>query len=53
MIRKEGSKFIILNKDGTKKLGEYASKEEAEKRLKQIEFFKALQKHPEIARKAK
>lgn len=50
MIRKQGEKFIIYSESG-KKLGEFNSKEEAEKRLKQIEFFKALETHPGIAKK--
>lgn len=44
MIRKVGNKFVIFNHDGTKKLGEYTSKEEAEKRLRQIEAFKYMAK---------
>ena len=44
MIRKENGKFVILNHDGTKKLGEYATREEAEKRLRQIEAFKYMAK---------
>ena len=39
-IRKEGDKYIIYSKDGSKKLGEYNSKADAEKRLQQIEYFK-------------
>ena len=39
MIAKRGDKYVILSKKG-KQLGEYGSKEEATKRLKQIEYFK-------------
>lgn len=39
-IVKQGSKFVILSKDGSKKLGEYDNEEDAKKRLRQIEFFK-------------
>lgn len=39
MIAKRGDKYVILSKKG-KQLGEYDSKEEATKRLKQIEYFK-------------
>ena len=53
MIRKEGDKYVIKSKDGSKNLGEYATEEEAKKRLKQIEFFKALKNHPDLKRKAK
>lgn len=42
MIVKEGSKYILYSKDGTKKLGEFASKKAAEKREKQINYFKSL-----------
>lgn len=40
MIRKEGSKYVVRSEDGTKKLGEYETKEEAEKRLRQVEYWK-------------
>ena len=43
MIRKVGSKFKIFSKEG-KLLGEYTTREEAEKRLKQIEMFKHIKK---------
>jgi hypothetical protein len=39
-IVKQGSKFVILSKDGDKKLGEYDNEDAAKKRLRQIEFFK-------------
>lgn len=38
-IRKTGSEYTILSKKG-KKLGKYKSREAAEKRLRQIEWFK-------------
>ena len=38
-IRKSGDEYTILSKKG-KKLGKYKNKEAAEKRLKQIEWFK-------------
>lgn len=40
MIVKVGDKFVIKSEDGSKTLGTYTTKEEAEKRLKQIEYFK-------------
>lgn len=50
MIRREGSKFVVRSEDGTKKLGEYATEEEAKHRLKQVEYWKAvgekMKKHP-------
>ena len=39
-IVKQGSKFVILSKDGSKKLGEYDNEKDAKDRLRQIEFFK-------------
>lgn len=39
-IEKQGDKYIVWNHDGSKKLGEYSSEQEAKKRLKQIEYFK-------------
>jgi hypothetical protein len=53
MIRKEGNKWILFSHDGKKHLGEFDSKEAAEKRERQINFFKAVTSHPEIANKIK
>lgn len=39
-IRKQGDKYVIYSKDGDKKLGTYTSRSAAEKRLRQIEYFK-------------
>ena len=39
-IRKQGNKYVIYSKDGKKKLGTYDSRKDAEKRLRQIEYFK-------------
>ena len=39
-IRKQGDKYVIYSKDGSKKLGTYTSRKAAEKRLGQIEYFK-------------
>lgn len=41
MIRKEGSKYVLYSKDGSKKLGTYNTKAEASKREKQIQYFKS------------
>lgn len=38
-IRKKGSRYVIYSESG-KKLGDYATREEAEHRLGQIEYFK-------------
>jgi len=40
-IAQEDGKWIVYNEEGTRSFGSYDSKEEAEERLKQIEFFKA------------
>lgn len=39
MIVKKGNKYAVVSKSG-KEMGEYDSKAEATKRLKQIEYFK-------------
>ena len=39
-IVKDGSKWKILSKDSSKELGTYDTKEDAVKRLRQIEYFK-------------
>ena len=44
MIIKQNNKYILKSKDGTKTLGSFKTKEEAIKREKQINFFKALKK---------
>lgn len=40
MIRKEGNKYVVWSEDMTKRLAECDTKEEAVKRLRQIEYFK-------------
>lgn len=40
MIKKQGGKFVVKNKNGTKNLSKPMSKKQAEKRLGQIEWFK-------------
>jgi hypothetical protein len=44
MIKKMGNKFVLMNKGGTKKLGEFKTLKEAAKREKQIQFFKNKKK---------
>lgn len=39
-IKKEGKKFVLYSKDGSKKLGEFDSEEDAAKREGQVDFFK-------------
>ena len=40
MIKKEGTKYILYSKDGSKKLGTFTSKKAAVERERQIQFFK-------------
>lgn len=40
MIKKEGNKYILHTKDGSKVLGTFNTLEEAKKREQQIEYFK-------------
>lgn len=40
MIKKRGDKWCLYSKDGSKKLGEFATKEAARKREQQINYFK-------------
>ena len=42
MIVKKNDSFVVLSKEG-KNLGKYKTREEAEKRLKQVEYFKSRQ----------
>ena len=51
MIKHEDGKWKIYNHTGEKVLSEHSSKEDAEKRLKQIEFFKDLETHPSLRKK--
>lgn len=51
MIKKEGNQWKLYSKDGSKVLSSHDTKEEAEHREKQVNFFKALESHPEIAKK--
>ncbi len=39
-IAREGDKYTVYNEAGTRSFGTYDSREEAEERLRQIEFFK-------------
>src|SRR5438552_3054147 len=40
MIKKEGSKWVVLSEKTGRKFGTYKTKKEAIKRLQQVEFFK-------------
>jgi hypothetical protein len=46
MIKKIGSKYIVLSETTGRKFGAYKTKKEAEKRLRQMEFFKHLKGSP-------
>lgn len=51
-VRKKGSKWVAESEDGSKSFGEYDSKAEAEKRIRQVEYFKhqATAPHPSVNR---
>ena len=40
MIRKQGGKYVVLSEKTGRKFGTYDTRAEAEKRLRQVEFFK-------------
>ena len=40
MIKKRGGKYVVLSEKTGRKFGTYDTKAEAEKRLRQVEFFK-------------
>jgi hypothetical protein len=42
MIKKIKGKYVVLSETTGRKFGTYRTKKEAEKRLRQIEFFKHL-----------
>jgi hypothetical protein len=44
MIKREGAKWVLYSSDGSKQLGVYDSKKEAEAREAQIEYFKRKKK---------
>ncbi|MBI2054591.1 MAG: hypothetical protein HYT39_00625 [Candidatus Sungbacteria bacterium] len=44
MIKKIKGKYVVLSENTGRKFGTYDTKEEAEKRLRQIEIFKHLKK---------
>lgn len=44
MIKKQGNKYVLKSKDGTKIIGTYNTKEEALKREHQIQYFKKKKK---------
>ena len=44
MIRKIGGKFVVISESTGRRFGAYATRAEAEQRLRQIEIFKHLKK---------
>lgn len=44
MIRKIGNKFVLFSKDGKKRLGTFNTRADAEKREREIMFFKNKRK---------
>ena len=42
MIVKQGGKYVVVSETTGRRFGTYATRAEAEKRLRQIEFFKHL-----------
>jgi hypothetical protein len=44
MIRKIGGKYVVLSETTGRRFGTYATRAEAEKRLRQIEMFKHLRR---------
>ncbi len=42
MIKKIKGKYVVLSEKTGRRFGTYDTKEEAEKRLRQVEFFKHL-----------
>jgi len=40
MIKKVGNKYVLYSKDGKKKLGTFNTKSAAEKREREIKYFK-------------
>jgi hypothetical protein len=53
MIKKIGSKYVVLSENTGRKMGSYRTKREAVKRLQQVEFFKHLKSSPGLRSKLK
>jgi hypothetical protein len=54
MIKKQGKKYLVLSEKTGRSFGTYHTKAEAEKRLRQVEFFKHVKsKSGAKARRAK
>jgi hypothetical protein len=46
MIKKRGGKYFVLSEKTGRSFGSYTTKAAAQKRLKQVEFFKHLKSIP-------
>lgn len=44
MIRKEGREFVLMSRDGTRRLGSFKTRAEAEAREKKILAIKSLKR---------
>jgi len=51
MIKKIKGKYVVLSETTGRKFGTYKTKKEAEKRLRQIEFFKHLKSNPKMKKR--
>jgi len=51
MIRKIKNQYVVLSEKTGRSFGKYKTKKEAEKRLKQIEFFKHVKAKKNSLRK--
>ncbi|MBI2656466.1 hypothetical protein HYX03_01880 [Candidatus Woesearchaeota archaeon] len=53
MIKKIKGKYVVLSETTGRKFGTYKTKKEAEKRLRQVEFFKRLKSSPRLRTRLK
>lgn len=53
MIRKIKGKYVVLSEKTGRKFGTYKTNKEAEKRLRQIEFFKHLKSNSKMIKRLK
>ena len=51
MIKKIKGKYVVLSETSGRVFGRYNTKKEAEKRLRQIEFFKRLKANLQLRRR--
>lgn len=53
MIKKIKGKYVVLSETTGRSFGSYKTLSEAKHRLRQVEFFKRLSKHPGLAKNIK